>query len=361
MRAFSHYLVPGLVFQSVVVGGGYATGRELVEFFLTNGPVGGLLGLLVTAVCWSIILMLTFEFARLTQAFDYRSFFKELLGRFWILFEIPFFFLAFLVLAVLGAASGNIFSDQFGVNPLFGSIGLMMAIAVLAFQKSDLIEGVMAAWAFILYIAYGVLIVWGYMEFRGQIIENFKSDSLAVAGDWLKDGLTYAGYNVAAIPAVLFALVHLSNRRESFAAGALGGLLGILPALFLYVVMIGFYPGINGDAVPLTYILGRLDAPWFSVLFHIVIFGTFIQTGTALIHMLNERIDHTFQEREQELPPAFRPFIAVLAVSAAVFVAARVGIISIIANGYGLLTYGFFAVYVVPVLTIGVRRILRSR
>ena len=30
---FKKYLLPGFVFQSVTIGGGYGTGRELVEYF----------------------------------------------------------------------------------------------------------------------------------------------------------------------------------------------------------------------------------------------------------------------------------------------------------------------------------------
>ena len=39
---FQRYLLPGLAFKAVVIGGGYATGRELAEFFLPSGPRGGL-------------------------------------------------------------------------------------------------------------------------------------------------------------------------------------------------------------------------------------------------------------------------------------------------------------------------------
>ena len=40
---FKRFLLPGLAFKAVVIGGGYATGRELAEFFLSVGPWGGLL------------------------------------------------------------------------------------------------------------------------------------------------------------------------------------------------------------------------------------------------------------------------------------------------------------------------------
>ena len=37
-RFFQTYLRPRFVFEAAVIGGGYATGRELVEFFLPAGP-----------------------------------------------------------------------------------------------------------------------------------------------------------------------------------------------------------------------------------------------------------------------------------------------------------------------------------
>ena len=42
----SRFLLPGLAFKAVVIGGGYATGRELAEFFLSAGPRGGLSAIL---------------------------------------------------------------------------------------------------------------------------------------------------------------------------------------------------------------------------------------------------------------------------------------------------------------------------
>ena len=40
---------------AVVIGGGYATGRELAEFFLPSGPWGGLAAMLLAMLLWSII------------------------------------------------------------------------------------------------------------------------------------------------------------------------------------------------------------------------------------------------------------------------------------------------------------------
>ena len=44
---FQRFLLPGFAFKAVVIGGGYATGRELAEFFLGSGPQGGLMGMVL--------------------------------------------------------------------------------------------------------------------------------------------------------------------------------------------------------------------------------------------------------------------------------------------------------------------------
>jgi uncharacterized membrane protein YkvI len=74
---FTRWILPGLGVKAVVIGGGYATGRELAEFFLSNGPWGGLYAILFATLLFSIFCALTFLAARRFQAFDYRSFFNS--------------------------------------------------------------------------------------------------------------------------------------------------------------------------------------------------------------------------------------------------------------------------------------------
>ena len=97
---FQKYLLPGFIFQSLVIAGGYGTGRELVEFFLDLGPLTGLLAMGVATAIWSAVAASSFELARLTRSYDYRTFFIHLLGRGWFLYEILYFLTAFLVLSV---------------------------------------------------------------------------------------------------------------------------------------------------------------------------------------------------------------------------------------------------------------------
>ncbi|MYG18660.1 MAG: hypothetical protein F4208_03615, partial [Gemmatimonadales bacterium] len=113
---FRRYLLPGFIFQSIIIAGGYGTGRELVEFFLRFGPLGGILGMLLPAtILVSVTAMASFEFVRVFGTYDYRTFFQRLLGRGWFVYEIGYLAAVLLLLAVIGSAAGTFLLETFGL------------------------------------------------------------------------------------------------------------------------------------------------------------------------------------------------------------------------------------------------------
>lgn len=151
---------------------------------------------------------------------------------------------------------------------------------------------------------------------------------------------------------------HIERRREAVGAGLLAGPIAMTPALLFYVAIAGHYPAVVDEAVPATYLLGLLGSPGFFLLFQVVLFGTLIETGTGLIHAVNERIAGLLADRREELPRWVRPAVALGLLTTGALVA-RFGLIALIARGYGTLTWGFLLVFVVPALTIGVHLVLR--
>ena len=49
-KKWTRWLIPGFIFQSVTIGGGYGTGAEIAQYFGASGMVGGLLSALVTRI-----------------------------------------------------------------------------------------------------------------------------------------------------------------------------------------------------------------------------------------------------------------------------------------------------------------------
>ncbi|HSH45822.1 MAG TPA: hypothetical protein VK966_08200, partial [Longimicrobiales bacterium] len=153
-RWFRVYIIPGTVFQSVLVGGGYGTGREIVEFFTSRGPVGGFMGLGVALLAWFAVLSLTYEFARRFKAYDYRSFFQRLLGPAWVLFEVLFIVMLLLVLAVVASAAGEVLLQEFQLPYIAGISVMLILVGALTFFGREIIENVLAAWTGVLYVLF---------------------------------------------------------------------------------------------------------------------------------------------------------------------------------------------------------------
>ena len=359
MAAVGRILLPGLVFQSVLIGGGYATGRELVEFFLVLGPRAGLMGMIVSMALWSLVLAVSFEFARLTGSYDYRDFFRALLGRGWILFELVYVALLVLVLSVLGSASGELAASAFGLPPLAGTIGLAAAIGLLVYFGSATIARFLAAWSAVLYAAFVVLFVLWCERYGNDIARAFEAPALDAA--WLVNGVRYAGYNFVAVIAVLFCLRNLQSRREAVFAGLLAGPVAVFPGLLFLVAMAAAGPVLMEAAVPLEHMLRMLEQPLLTHALHVVLVGTFIETGVGLVHAVNERIADTLAESRRHPARWIRPLTALGLLGFSILLADRLGIVALVAQGYGTLTWLILGIYVIPVMTLGTARVLRAR
>jgi uncharacterized membrane protein YkvI len=353
---FQRYLLPGFIFQSAIIAGAYGSGRELAEFFLVHGPLGALLGMAVTTIIFSIVLATTFEFARRFRLYDYRSFFKALLGRGWPLYEILYWLLMILVISIVGAAAGDIVRDTFGLPPFVGIVGIMFLIALLVFFGTAALERFFAAWSFVLYGTYIILLGWHLIQHDEQIQSNLTA--FDINEGWLQNGVAYSGYNLAIIPALLFYVRHFGARRDAVTAGILGGPIAMLPAVFFCIAMIGQYEALQAagrdGVLPITILLNTLrGAEILIYLFPIVLFGTFVETGAALIHGVNERLDQAFAEKNVQMPRWMRPAVALAILFLAVVLADAIGLTSLVAQGYGTITWGFLLVYVLPMLTYG--------
>ena len=357
MDTLKRYLLPGFVFQSVVIAGGYGTGRELAEFFLSRGPTGGLLAMALSTLIWSAVCMATYEFARVFRAFDYRIFFQKLLGRGWVLYEVCYLGLLMIVLAVIAAAAGSILQETFGFPYLVGVVGIMALVGLLVVGGSELIERVFTGWSGVLYLVYLVFFLWCLSRFGPEIRGALAAGT--VEGNWLQGGIAYAGYNLGVIPAVLFTLRHHQSRRETMVAGFLTGPIAMAPALLFFLAIAGEYPDILDRAVPANHMLELLGSRTFQVVFQIMLFGTLVETGTGLIHAVNERISGAFGEKGKEMSSGVRAGTATALLFLAAVIA-QFGLIGLIARGYGTLTWAFVAVFIVPILTWGIVLIRRG-
>jgi len=357
---FQRFLLPGFALKAVIIGGGYATGRELAEYFVPAGPWGGLAGMLLATLIWSVVAALTFALARAMSAYDYRSFFKGLLGPGWVLFEGAYLIFVILILAVFGAAAGAIGAATFGWPELAGSIALAAAILVTTAFGTAAVERLFQYASMLIYAIYAMFIIFALTSFGGLIEQGFATAPPPSAG-WMAGGITYASYNIVGAVVILPVLRHLTSQRDAVIAGVIAGPLTMLPAILFFVAMMAFYPSIGDEVLPSDFLLRQMAVPGFHIVFQLMIFTALLESGVGAIHAINERIAGAMEARGHGAPsPGGRALMGAAILAGCMFVAARVGLVELIASGYRFLAWLFLAVFVVPLLGIGTWRLFRG-
>ncbi|HKX55240.1 MAG TPA: hypothetical protein VJN01_04030 [Xanthomonadales bacterium] len=351
-RFFRTILMPAALFQAVLVGPGYGSGREVIEFVTRYGALGGLLAVLVAAAIFAIVLIVTYEMARLFHTFDYRSFFLVLLGKYWFVYEILFAAMLVLVLAVSTSAGARILTDTFGIPHWIGAGMMMAGIVICNFYGRRLVE-ISLTWGMIAFTTVLLVYVAVVLNRDGSTVMAAVLDGDVKPG-WALDGMRFAFYNSFVIPPLLYVAREFQSRREVVRSGLVSAVFSVVPAIIFHLTFIPGLPGILDQQLPTFWTVQSLQIPVLFAAFTIVLFVMIVQTGVGILQGVNERIDAVLIEaRGRGFSRSNHALVSlvtvVLSSGLSVF-----GVIALVAKGYGAMAWGFVVVYLLPLVTRGI-------
>ena len=155
---YAKYILPGVLLQSVLIGGGYATGREIYSYGAKFGAMGWISGLTI-GIGFALFAFLTFEICRIYKVYDYKNYIKQVIGPLWPMMDILTVLIAILLIAVMAAATGSIF-EQVGLPNILGSVVIVLICGLLNFKGSKVIEKFESIGTILLYGGYILFTFW---------------------------------------------------------------------------------------------------------------------------------------------------------------------------------------------------------
>ncbi len=353
-KSWVKYLVPGFVFQQVVIGGGYGTGAEIAQFFGTQGLIGGLLGQVVTMLVWALVCSVAFEFVRIFRTFDYGSLMNHLLGKGYFLYEICYYIMMVLIMGIVNASAGSMLASLTGLSKWVGVIVLSVGMVYLVLKGAAMIEKALSVWSYFMYAVYILFMVIVVMQYSGNISAEFGK--MQIESTWLLSGIKYSFYNLVCVPVVLYTVRDVKTRKEAVTCGLISGCFGIIPAVLLLIVMSCDLAATVSAEVPVTVIFDMLHMTWLYVLFEIVLMGTLIATGTGFIKAADDRIEIAYRRKHGTVAKWIRPVVT-LGLTVMGIAVSTFGLIPLIAQGYGTICWGLFLFFALPLLTVGVYKL----
>lgn len=354
-RAFATYIAPSLVIQAVMIGGGFATGRELVEFFLAMGAPAAFLAMGLTTLLFSACATVAFVLASQHRTYDYNAFCRLFLGPLRFLFEVGYVAGLMLGLAIVSAAAGELLFTLAGAPHWLGAGLYMLIVGSIVYFGNTALERFASIWAIVFYAVYGSLLALTLYKFSGASLVAF-SEPLAPAQTIAWNGLSYAAYNIPLIAILVFIARNFKTRRQAIVSGLLCGPVVMAPAAAFLLAMTPFAVDVLDAPLPILTVLDNIGWASFSLVSQIVVLGALLTTGAGLVHGLNERLANTAIARFGGAPRLFRPIVAVSLMIAATYLAVSIGLIDLIARGYRYAALFYIVVLIVPLLTVGAWR-----
>ncbi|WP_159887177.1 YkvI family membrane protein [Paenibacillus puerhi] len=284
MKKWGSVIQVSFTYIGTVVGAGFATGQEILQFFTRYGWMATMtIGIATILFTWlGIKLMLL---AGQMNSKSYEDVNNLLFGP-----KIGSYVSLVTLLSLLGvsmvmlAGGGSVFTEQMRLPYQFGLLLTLTAAYILLIRG---INAIMTVNTIVvpMMILFTLLTVW-------------QASDTPNAGNWLKltsdfsplriwlSPFLYTAFNLAMAQAVLVPLgAKIKDRQVLLGGGLLGGIAIGSMLLAAHMALSSQMPGIQQFDIPMSQLIGRVGG-WFQLLFLLVIYGEIFTTLLANVYGL---------------------------------------------------------------------------
>jgi len=359
-------LAVAFVWFTTHFGGGFASGRQVVEFYTRYGWYGLFLPVISMAFV-AVVYAIMWSTAVRWRLFDYRSWADAYFGRtrvvFANLYEVLYNLLLITATAVAFATGGATLEATLGTPYIVNTIVIAVFMFFLTIYGAGVVRR--AASGMGLVIVGGLLLVYG-THAAGKVTEILgvlrSLPSPEGIGSALWHSLIYAGLQSTLIGAMVAVADVLEDHRDVMRAVAWGFAINTALLWLASVVLLADYPEVLSEPVPLLHVISQGSGErWMTPVASVLILMAVVTSGVNLIFGGTKRVVSMVSKNGD----AGSHRLANIATSgiyiAITWVIALFGLIPLIAKGYGYIGYVSIFAILLPVLAAGAVRAIRGR
>lgn len=330
----------GGAFVGLIIGGGFASGQEILQYFIAYGwygIFGAILASLIFAFLGMNIATLGYKLKTSSHKDVVLYIAGPTLGSV-IDCLITVFAFCFTVAMFAGAASA--FEVLFGMNGFVGSLFMMiLTIFTLMLNVQKIINLLALAIPYLMAIIL-IIVIASIFTMDGSFVEHEQiARTLEVERHWMLAALLYVSYNMAVgLPMLAVMGSTVKSKKEAGFGGIIGGLLlgGLI--LLVYMALLAKMNVILGKPMP-TLVLAMDIHPVIGLLMAITLILMIYSTAVGVLYSFVVR----FASPSSKM---YKPFVIFSAFVA--FFASFIGFTTIVGTVYAIMGYlGFFIIAII--------------
>lgn len=301
MKRWGSILQVSFTYIGTVVGAGFATGQEILQFFTRYGWVATLtIGITSVLFVWlGIKLMLL---ANAVGAKSYEDLNKLLFGeRIGSLVSLFTLVSLFGVSSVMLAGAGSVFSEHLNLPYQVGLVFTLVLSYVFLVRG---MKGIIIVNTIVvpLMVIFSGIVVWSAVNAPGAANWLLLESGYSPQRTWFAPFL-YAAFNLTMAQAVLVPLgAQIKDRSVLFWGGIWGGLSIGLMLLAGHFALSARMPGIMNYDIPMGQLIHGLGS-LLPLMFALVIYGEIFTTFLADVYGLSLQIEQRTRMNYQTIVP----------------------------------------------------------
>ncbi|MBZ2175390.1 hypothetical protein K8M07_09035 [Schnuerera sp. xch1] len=279
------------IYIGTVIGAGFASGREIIEFFAVYG-IKGILGMICVGILFSVVgsLMLIKIYNNKIQNLDeltIRLFGEK--SRF-ILNTIIGFSL-FTGYSVMISGSGAIFKEELGLLLDIGILVMVICSFIVFLFKLEGLSFINSILVPLLII--GILFTSSYLNIREEFnFSNIEGVSLTKKGNFLSSALLYFGSNSLIIIIVFSSLLPLiKDVRTAILGATVGGTVLFILGVSILISMLIYYNETYALDIPMLKMCSYISKNYrkvYSIILWIAMFTTALANGFGFMNKISK-------------------------------------------------------------------------
>ncbi|SDH81449.1 Uncharacterized membrane protein YkvI [Planococcus glaciei] len=347
----------GGAFIGVIVGAGFASGQEVLQFFTSFG-IYGIIGSLLAMALFAFLGMNLTQLGSQLQTKSHQHAIRHICGKYLgPVVDVAITFFLFGVTVVMFSGSGAIFEQQFGIP---GSVGnVLMAVLTIAtvMLSVNKVISLISAFTPVLLLVVIIITVYSLFNFDMTSAElaaaTASAASSQAAPHWLLGAALYVSYNLAAGAAMMTVMGGtVKDAKIAARGGIIGGVgLGIL-ILLINVSMLTQLKEIAAVPMPMLVLANNMS-PLIGGLMSIILLGMIYNTAVGMLYAFTARI----------VKPDSKKFkVSVGAFGAVAFASSFVGFVTLVGTVYPVMGYlGFTLIAAIVIAWVRKRKVQTSR
>lgn len=281
------------IYVTTIIGAGFASGQEIVQFFASYYN-GGFVGILFSGLLFALIGAIVLNKVYSDRIKNYDEFIFPIFGWFfgWLIQILVTLFMISLF-SIMVAGASNIISDNTGLSYTLSAIlmGLICLIIILtSIRGVVMISAILTPFLIVGIILAGIYII----IFKDTAVFDITGYFSTVTKNNIFSSLLYVSYNsLMSIVIMCNLLPYLKSRNIAIKGGLLGGaLLGIVAFIINWAIYI-FYPEVSQAQLPIIEILHKYSGI-AKVLYTFVLFLAMlisaVTSGFCVVDRISSKI-----------------------------------------------------------------------